>query len=400
MKTRIIKYMAAALALFALASCNDIVNYEDGYTPAEDLANTGEPVITAVYDATDAEMATPITEGSVGQMVRIVGKNLNNARSIKFNTVEADLSEVYTFSTSAIVQIPTELSLANEDCIEYTTDKGTTRYAFTMPFPTLQVDGLLCEFANAGDSVTILGQNFNLYEFGTTSQVTINGQPLGLGSITSSSMKAEIPAGTPDNSTIQVSWTDGSTGEAKTASLPFRPTRNLLYGDMSDVSLQVSGLEMNLLTDADTLAEETSLGYPHLHCTAQLGAWSWNQIDMSRNLIDIDGVDIGTLPVEELANYDLKFELYTANNYPFTGDSSFQPTLNWGDRYVWNPGNGAGLNTHEEWQTVTMPLSEMTSNGIYGSPGSRWLTLSMVFQTGASGYAVDFRMGNFRIEKK
>ena len=79
--------MAVALALFAFASCNDIVDYEDGYTPADAMPNTGAPVITAVYDAQDAEMANPITEGNVGQMVRIVGKNLNNVKSLKFNTV-------------------------------------------------------------------------------------------------------------------------------------------------------------------------------------------------------------------------------------------------------------------------------------------------------------------------
>lgn len=391
--------MAVALALFAFASCNDIVDYEDGYTPADAMPNTGAPVITAVYDAQDAEMANPITEGNVGQMVRIVGKNLNNVKSIKFNTVEADLSEVYTFSTGAIVVIPMELSMAHENNIEYTTDMGTTTYGFTMPFPTLQVDGLLCEFVNAGDSVTILGANFNLYEFGTTSKVSLNGTELGLGSITSSSMKAEIPEGTPDNSTIQISWTDGSTGEPMTATLPFRPTKNLLYGDFSATSVSVSGLAYENLTDAGTSAAETSLGYPHLHFTGHVGQWSWNQIDLSQNLIDIDGVDVGLLPAEELDGYVLKFEVYNSNNYPLTGGSTLESCFNWGNRYVWNIGDGAGINTHEEWQTVTLSLADLAQNGFYGTAGSRWATLSIVFKPDVD-YDADFRMGNFRIEKK
>ena len=391
--------MVALLALFVCAGCDDIVDYEDGYTPAESLPNTGAPVITAVYDIQDTAMATPITEGEVGQTVRIEGRNLNHARSIKFNTVEADLSEVYTFSTGAIVQIPMELSLAQENCIEYTTDMGTARYDFAMPFPTVQVDGLLCEFANAGDSVTILGRNFNLYAFGTSSHVTLNGTELGLGTITSTSMKAEIPEGTPDNSTILVSWTDGSTGEAMTATLPFRPTNNLLYGGMNEAQFDVSGLTMNIESDHDALAEETSLGNPHMHFTGHVTAWSWNQFDLSQNLIDIDGVDVGTLPAKELDGYELKFEIYNSNNYPLTGGSTLESCFNWGTRYVWNIGDGTGINTHGEWQTVTLPLAELAQNGFYGSPGSRWASLSIVFKPDTD-YDADFRMGNFRIEKK
>lgn len=394
--------MAVLLALFAFASCDDIVDYEDGYTPAESLPNTGAPVITAVYSIQDTAMATPITEGEVGQTVRIEGRNLNHPRSIKFNTVEADLSEVYTFSTGAIVQIPMELSLAKENCIEYTTDMGTARYDFAMPIPTVQVDGLLCEFANAGDSVTILGRNFNLYGFGTSSHVTLNGTELGLGSITSTSMKAAIPEGTPENSVILVSWTDGETGEAMTATLPFRPTGNLLYGDMTETDFNVTRLErlkMNIKTDNDAYAEETSLGRPHMHFTGHVAARSWNQIDLSQNLINIDGVDVGSLSAEELAGYVLKFEIYNSNNYPLTGGTQLRSCFNWGTRYDWNIGDGAGINTHEEWQTITMPLAELAKNGFYGTAGSRWASLSIVFYPDAD-YDADFRMGNFRIEKK
>ena len=392
--------MAALLALFAFASCDDIVDYEDGYTPAESLPNTGAPVITAVYDIQDTAMANPITKGEVGQTVRIEGRNLNHAKSIKFNTVEADLSGVYTFSTGAIVQIPMELSLARENCIEYTTDMGTARYDFAMPIPTVQVDGLLCEFANAGDSVTILGRNFNLYGFGTSSHVTLNGTELGLGSITSTSMKAAIPEGTPENSDILVSWTDGETGEAMTATLPFRPTGNLLYGDMTETNFNVTGLEMDIETDNDAYAEETSLGRPHMHFTGHVTAWSWNQIDLSQNLIDIDGVDVGSLPAEELDGYVLKFEIYNSNNYPLTGGTQLRSCFNWSKaRYEWNIGDGAGINTHEEWQTITMPLAELAKDGFYGTAGSRWASLSIVFYPDAD-YDADFRMGNFRIEKK
>ena len=391
MKTNLLTYIAAALALFAMASCNDIVNYDDGYTPLEDQANTGAPVITAVYAVSDTAMLTPITEADAGQMVRIVGKNLNNVKRITFNTVEADLSGVYTYSTSANVTIPQELSMEHQNKIEYTTDKGTATFDFTVPFPQLRVDGLLCEFTNAGDSVTIIGQNFDYYSFGTASQVTIGGTALGLGSITNTSMKAEIPEGTPDNSTITVTWTDGSTGTQMTATLSFRPTKNLLYGDFSDVQFAIDGpITMNVEADGSVGGDASVLGNPHMHITGTFDAWAWNTIDLSRNMIDAGDLS-------NLDDYVLRFEVLTANDYPLTDASPLQFSFNWGDSYTWTPGDGAGLNTHGLWQTVTLPLAPMATAGI--SAPDTWQSLRIVFQPTAA-YTADFRMGNFRIEHK
>lgn len=391
MKANIMTCFAAALALFALASCNDIVDYNDGYTPLEDQANTGAPVITAVYEVGDTLLERPITEGEAGQMVRIVGRNLNRPTRITFNTVEVDLSEVYTYSTSANVTIPQELSMEHQNKIEYTTAEGTATFDFTVPFPQLSVSGLECEFTDAGDSVTITGRNFDYYDFGTTSQVTLGGTALGLGSITNTSMKALVPAGTPDNSTIQISWNDGTTGEPMTATLPFRPTQHLLYGDFSDVQFAIDGpVTMDVEADGSVGGDASALGNPHMHITGTFDAWAWNTIDLSRNMIDAGDL-------ANLDDYVLKFEVLTANNNPLTEASPLQFSFNWGESYTWTPGGGPGLNTHGEWQTVTLPLAPMATAGI-SAPGT-WQTLRITFQPSAA-YTADFRMGNFRIEHK
>lgn len=391
MKANIMTCFAAALALFALASCNDIVDYNDGYTPLEDQANTGAPVITAVYEVGDTLLERPITEGEAGQMVRIVGRNLNRPTRITFNTVEVDLSEVYTYSTSANVTIPQELSMEHQNKIEYTTAEGTATFDFTVPFPQLSVSGLECEFTDAGDSVTITGRNFDYYDFGTTSQVTLGGTALGLGSITNTSMKALVPAGTPDNSTIQISWNDGTTGEPMTATLPFRPTQHLLYGDFSDVQFAIDGpVTMDVEADGSVGRDASALGNPHMHITGTFDAWAWNTIDLSRNMIDAGDL-------ANLDDYVLKFEVLTANNNPLTEASPLQFSFNWGESYTWTPGGGPGLNTHGEWQTVTLPLAPMATAGI-SAPGT-WQTLRITFQPSAA-YTADFRMGNFRIEHK
>ncbi len=391
MKANIMTCFAAALALFALASCNDIVDYNDGYTPLEDQANTGAPVITAVYEVGDTLLERPITEGEAGQMVRIVGRNLNRPTRITFNTVEVDLSEVYTYSTSANVTIPQELSMEHQNKIEYTTAEGTATFDFTVPFPQLSVSGLECEFTDAGDSVTITGRNFDYYDFGTTSQVTLGGTALGLGSITNTSMKALVPAGTPDNSTIQISWNDGTTGEPMTATLPFRPTQHLLYGDFSDVQFAIDGpVTMDVEADGSVGGDASALGNPHMHITGTFDAWAWNTIDLSRNMIDAGDLT-------NLDDYVLKFEVLTANDYPLTEASPLKFTFNYGSEYTWTPGDGLGLNTHGQWQTVTLPLAPMCSAPI-PAPGT-WNVLRIIFQPTAA-YTADFRIGNLRIEHR
>lgn len=391
MNKKILKYMAAAITLAVFASCNDIVDYNDGYTPLEEQANAGAPVITAVYEVGDTLLERPITEAQAGQMVRIVGRNLNRPTRITFNTVEADLAEVYTYSTSANVMIPQELSMEHRNQIEYTTAEGTATFDFTVPFPQLSVDGLECEFTDAGDSVVITGRNFDYYDFGTTSQVTLGGTALGLGSITNTSMKALVPAGTPDNSTIQISWNDGSTGEAMTATLPFRPTQHLLYGDFSDVQFAIDGpITMNVEADGSAGEDVSALGNPHMHITGTFDAWAWNTIDLSRDMIDAGSLD-------NLDDYVLKFEVLTANDYPLTEASPLQFSFNWGESYTWTPGDGLGLNTHGQWQTVTLPLAPMATAGI-SAPGT-WQSLRIAFQPTAA-YTADFRIGNLRIEHR
>lgn len=395
MKKNMLKYMAAALALFAFASCNDIVDYDEGYTALEDQANQGAPVITAVYEVGDTLLENPITEGQVGQMIRIVGRNLNNARSITFNNVEADLTQVYTYSTSANVVIPSERSSEENNQIVYTTDQGSTSYNFTVPFPQLSITGLQSEFVNPGDSVTILGLNFDFYDFGTSSQVMLNGTPLGVGSITNTSMKAEIPADTPDNSTLKIVYSNND-GE-QTISLPYRPTQNLLYGDFSGVSFNNDGtMAYSIEGDDATSADETSLGRQHLHFTGTFDAWAWNTVDLSCNMIN--SADLGDLSqAGSLDDYVLKFEVYTPNGTPLTQASPLQLSFNWGDLYTWTPGDGAGLNTHDEWQTITLPLAPIAVAGIMAP--DTWQSLRIAFQPTAA-YTADFRIGNIRIERR
>lgn len=381
---------AAATLSVSLASCDDIVEYNDGYTAADKIANTGAPEIMAVYNIGDTAKTTPITEAEIGTMVRIEGKNLNNAKSITFNTVPVELNDIYTASTYANVRVPETLSFEHVNKIEYTTDRGSTSFDFVVPFPSLTVGSLDNEFANAGGTVTVNGANFDVYEFGSQSKVFVGDKEATVSDVTKQSMKIQIPEGTPDNSLITLKWST-SDGSAKTVSLPFRPTNSLLYADFDDVSINKDGaVKVDIEGDDATSTASSTLGHKHLHFTGNFDAWAWNTYDISRNMIDAGDIT-------NLDDYVLKFEVLTTNEHPLTEATGLKFCFNWGDTYNWNPANGAGINTFGNWQTVTLPLAPMATKGI--SAAGTWQTLRITMQPSAA-YSADFCIGNIRIVKK
>lgn len=381
---------AAATLSVSLASCDDIVEYNDGYTAADKIANTEAPEILAVYNIGDTAKTTPITEAEIGTMVRIEGKNLNNAKSITFNTVPVELNDIYTASTYANVRVPETLSFEHVNKIEYTTDRGSASFDFVVPFPSLTVGSLDNEFANAGGTVTVNGANFDVYEFGSQSKVFVGDKEATVSDVTKQSMKIQIPEGTPDNSLITLKWST-SDGSAKTVSLPFRPTNSLLYADFDDVSINKDGaVKVDIEGDDATSTASSTLGHKHLHFTGNFDAWAWNTYDISRNMIDAGDIT-------NLDDYVLKFEVLTTNEHPLTEATGLKFCFNWGDTYNWNPANGAGINTFGNWQTVTLPLAPMATKGI--SAAGTWQTLRITMQPSAA-YSADFCIGNIRIVKK
>ena len=170
-----------------------------------------------------------------------------------------------------------------------------------------------------------------------------------------------------------------------------RPNQNLLYGDFSDVTPKADGSYSVTVEGDDALTTgAAALGRPHIHVTGTSDAWGWNTIDLERNMIDAGDLT-------NLDDYVLKFEVLTASDNGLTEASPLQFSFNWGDSYTWNPGDGFGLNTHGEWQTITLPLAPMATNGIV-APGT-WMTLRLVLSPSAT-YTADFRLANFRIEHK
>ena len=377
----------------ALVSCSTDIDYNDGYTPADELPNTGAPVISGVYDAADISHVTALSQGLPGQNLIIVGQNLNHLQSLKFNTVEADLSKTYTESTKAIVQIPTAFSQERINTIEYTTDKGTALFAFVVAFPVLAIDYLMNEFSAAGTTVEIVGENFDYYDFdiaGGNASVTVGGKAAQVAYVSAKGLGVKVPSGTPDNTKIVLTWTDFF-GVAQKAELEFRPSKNLLFADLSKAERDRTDQCVTIEDDSQVKTVASALGGKHIHFAGIINSYAWVELSFAQNLVEAGDVD-------DVNDYNFVFEVLTDEEKPLLGSGhEFAWNWDWTNSYLWNPGNGYGLNTKGQWQTVRIPLADIVPKGI-GKAG-QWTTLNIGFQP-VEEYTADFRMGNFRIQKK
>lgn len=126
--------------LLITTSCNKVVETDEDYVPQQAQANTGAPVIKGIYAVSDADQLKVLNEIAAGQRIAIAGENLNNLTSLKFNNVEADLSQTYTVLTKAIVKVPDTYTNGDDNIITYSTPQGTTTYRIVPPVVVYRFD--------------------------------------------------------------------------------------------------------------------------------------------------------------------------------------------------------------------------------------------------------------------
>src|SRR6187402_1463973 len=131
------------------------------------------PTITRVAQPLDS---SSINSGAFTQWVIIYGTNLGSTQSVTFNDQSVDYKTIYSSDTSVTVQIPRAIPKDITNTITVTTKGGTATYQFTTMIPDLKLSGMLNEYTAIGDTLILLGQNFDLYDLDTSATtVTFTG---------------------------------------------------------------------------------------------------------------------------------------------------------------------------------------------------------------------------------
>ena len=138
-------------AAIGFASCED--------QPDEYKSTSGSPEVQYIRLPESADSV--VTKSYLQTTVCLVGNNLRSIRKLLFNDQEALLNTSYITDNTLLVDIPKNIPAAVTDKIYMINEAGdTTTYDFHVIVPPPVVSAMNCEYAAAGDEVTLTGDYF------------------------------------------------------------------------------------------------------------------------------------------------------------------------------------------------------------------------------------------------
>ena len=170
------------LLLLAVMACFFSCEKEEDY---------GIPEITNIR-VTDPELAdVSLSEGNLGQMIVIQGRNLGSVMHIFFNDIEAFFIPTLVTDNNIIVTIPNDFPTEISNKITVVTMGGEAVYNFTINIPAPVVNDFPLEWVNEGDVLTIRGQYFHNIE----SVVFTGGAEGTIVNVSPTEIEITVPAG-------------------------------------------------------------------------------------------------------------------------------------------------------------------------------------------------------------
>lgn len=305
----------------------------------------GVPTISRVAQPLDS---SSIQTGSFTQWVIIYGTNLSSAQSVSFNDQTVSPEGLYATDSSVTVQIPRAIPQNVSNTVTVVTKGGTASYSFTTVIPDLLLSGMFNEYTAIGDTLVLVGQNFDLYNLDTTAtSVTFTGgEVVNVVGGDATHLKVIVPASAePGPVTVKGG---GSLNLSLTTTAWYMDNRNFLF-DMSNFN----GWNGNSFLSSGP--DPAPINGPYFKVAKSWsGGWAWDPFCSNNCAMPAALVSDGS----QYVNYALKFEMYT----PASGASlplKLYMCFNSGNfkEFFYDPGNGSyPFSTGGKWETFTVPL--------------------------------------------
>lgn len=397
--------MLAALTVcsgFALQSCED--------EPDKFELTDGNPTIYYIRPADVAAKDSLLTSSYPEKQICIVGKNLTSIKQMYFNDQKVILNTSYITDKTMILTVPKEIPDAVTDKIYMINQKNdTTTYDFHVIVPAPAIGSMSCEYANAGDEVTINGSYF-IDDPATPITVTLpDGQVVkDFTAKTRSSLTFTMP-----ECSVSGPFTVTSVYGSDKSKFYYRDTRGLLFDFDGATGLGCHGWH-----DSTIKSDETSITGKFLQLgdgASTLTSDSWSEGtfsfeywpgDWTTPISYTKGVSQKLTDLVDFTNFNnlaYKFEMYIPKSNPWStcalqlivagvdkvggagagvdvdgetcagaNNSYFQ-----GDvlpRGIYRPWEATGsYDTGDKWVTVTMPIADF-KYGVNGTTASGILT--------------------------
>jgi hypothetical protein len=352
----------------------------------DSLPNNGVPRIKYVRVTSPESSDSLLVAASQGQLIAIVGENLQNAVDIYFNDQRASLTSTYITSTSILVSVPNPIPLTITNKLKIVFSGGDSLlYDFKVQISEPVISGMASEYVLTGDVATIRGDFFY-----SPLTVTFAGGAVGeLVSVKDKIIEVRVPTGAqPGQVTIKTNF-----GETK-SDFWFRDNRNIFIS--SDPF--TGWWNASFVVSNPGAGDPPSINGNYIRVKQQIGGWQWMEVaggpasamgDISKNVPDE--------AILKPADYNLKFELNTMKPY-----NANVLKINVGllaennNAYLWKP----PYDTKGKWQTIVIPFEEIAAS--YGAPlvlSSTGYWSRLLFH-GDGALDCDMSFDNFRVVPK
>jgi len=313
--------------------------------------NLATPTISYVRVTKPESSDSLLIGAGQGQLIAIIGNNLQDAKEIWFNDQQARLTPSYITSTSILVSVPAVIPATVTNKIRIIFKNGyELLYDFKVQISKPVVTSMASEFVNDGDVATINGNYF--YEPLT---VTFTGGVTGnVVSRKDQQLQVQVPAGAkPGPITIKTNF-----GEV-TSTFWFRDTRNHII----DADPHEGWWSTYLITNPDPAkGDPAKISGNYYRYKKQVKAWVWDAPEVAGGAAADMPNHSKNIPDDAILNpagYNVKFEINTLKPY-----NKNRIILNVGliaednDGYVWQP----PYDTKGQWSTVTIPFEDMVAS--------------------------------------
>lgn len=343
------------LSSVSLIGCYDVVNMDDGWNP--DMGADGAPVVRKITASSDT--STAISVASLNQSIAVFGDNLSKVTEVYVNDISLDLSQVYAKRHRLELIIPRQLPGKVTNTLTIKTRLGGVDAPLTVTLPDLVIRGFSNEFASDGDTVQVIGSDFDLYKIDTVDAVVkFNDREIRIFDCNAEKFSVQIPEGT---SVDETSYLSISTPELNSpVKIPFREKGiPILSNDENTWRNGWWATGIRQVVDGVEPAAPLFKWYVTLKKT-YTGAWQYDNIMITHFWLDDNAADLLANP----ENYYVKMELLNPVETPMAryvkiGNSDLEGE---GLMYDWDPAatnNGVSLNTMGKWQTISLEVTDV-----------------------------------------
>ena len=349
----------------------------------------GTPSISYVRVTRPEASDSLLVGAGQGQLIAIVGNNLQDAVQIWFNDQPARLTPAYITNTSILVSVPTVIPTTVNNTLKIVFKNGTELlYNFQVQISKPIVTSMLCEFVNEADDAVINGNYFY-----SPLTVTFTGGAIGtITSVTATQLKVKVPAGAQAGPII-IKTNFGQV----TSTFWFRDPRNHIIDADPHEGWWNTYLRA---TPNPANGDPVPISGGYYRFTKQVKSWTWDAPEVAggpANSMPVHSKNIPDDAITTPENYNVKFEINTLKPY-----NKSRIILNVGlvaednNGYIWP----APYDSKGQWNTIVIPFEEMVAKYATKpviSPTGYW-TRILIF--GPDDFDADICFDNLRVVPK